>query len=331
MEAHSKRTVFLTAALCLLILLAACNNQATEIAVAPPTTHPMELTAVALLTKNAELVAQVTELAAALQQIPKATATEIPTATLVPTLSPTPGPTISVPEELETITHALSPTFVLAYDPNLWRLEDAVDPSMDFLVNRNMAQCKVNIATQPLSENLVTYYPELIGRRGWLVQQDTENTYYTHQDLTVKLIYNENADCLAFQRELLSTVYSLEEVSGAPASTPVATPTIRPTPDGFVCEGALPPRLESGDRVMIVTAALWLRSEARIDEETQLKLLPLNIPAEITVTGEQVCVDGTIFYPVTVQEFVVGAEPVTGWVAESGNNVYYLDIWYLGW
>ena len=115
-----------------------------------------------------------------------------------------------------------------------------------FPVNRNSAQCKVNISPAPVPENLVTYYPQYIGRRGWLTQQDAENTYLTHKDLTVQLLYNENADCLAFQEDLLQGVYSLAELSGAPAATAVATPTLRPTPGDFVCQGALPPLSAAG-------------------------------------------------------------------------------------
>ena len=334
MKTQSTWTAFRYAVLYLLLigLLAACSNTPEEeIPSSLPTAHPAELTAVALQTENAELIAQVTELAAVLEQTPEPTATQQPTFTPPPTQSPTPGPTITVPEGLETASHAAAPGFVFSYDPALWRVDDAVDPTRDFLVNRNQAQCKVNIAPAPAPENLVTYYPDSFGRRGWLVQQDLDNTYLTHRDLTVMLLFNENADCLAFQEDLLAGVYSQAELSGAPAATPVATPTVRPTPGGFVCQGALPPRLQQGDRVLIITGALWLRSEARVDEETQLQLFTQFAPAEITVTGEPVCAESTVYFPVSVQEFGPAGELLNGWMAESGNQVYYLDVWYLGW
>lgn len=333
MDTQFPRKAFRYAVLSLLLigLLTACGSKPEEIPPAEPTTHPIELTAAVLQTENAELIAQVTELAAALQETPPPTPTVAPTFTSQPTLTPTAGPTISVPEGLETVSHATAPNFVFAYDPELWRVNDAVDPTQDFLVNRNQAQCKVNIAPAPAPETLFTYFPDYVGRRGWLVQQDADNTFYQHQDLTVQLLFNENDDCLAFQEDLLQSVYSLGELSGAPAATPIATPTLRPTADGFVCEGALPPRLEQGDRVLIITGALWLRSEARVDEETELQLFTQFAPAEFTVTGDPVCVEGVVYFPVSVQEFGPTGELLTGWMAESGNQVYYLDVWYLGW
>lgn len=333
METHFSRKAIRYAFLYLLLigLLAACSSQPDEIPPAQPTQHPAVLTLAALEDENSALIAKVTELAGLLEQTPEPTATEMPTFTPPPTFSPTPGPTITVPEGLETVSHASAPGFIFSYDPALWRVNDAVDPTRDFLVNRNQAQCKVNIAPAPAAENLVTYYPEYLGRRGWLVQQDLDNTYLTHKDLTVQLLFNENADCLAFQEDLLAGVYSQAELSGAPAATPVATPTVRPTPGGFVCQGALPPRLEQGDRVLIITGALWLRSEARVDEETQLQLFTQSTPAEITVTGDPVCVEGVVYFPVSVQEFGPTGELLTGWMAESGNQTYYLDVWYLGW
>lgn len=333
MKTQSTWTAVRYAVLYLLLigLLAACGSAPAESPGGPPTAHPAELTAAALQTKNAELIAQVTELAGLLEQTPEATATEQPTFTPPPTQSPTPGPTIAVPEGLETVSHASAPDFIFSYDPALWKVNDAVDPTRDFLVNRNQAQCKVNIAPAPAPEKLVTYYPEYIGRRGWLTQQDKASTYLTHRDLTVQLLYNENADCLAFQKDLLAGVYSLAELSGAPAATPVATPTLRPTPGNFVCKGALPPRLEQGDRVLIITGALWLRSEARVDEKTQLQLFTQFAPAEITVSGAPVCVEGVVYFPVNVQEFGPTGKLLNGWMAESGNETYYLDVWYLGW
>ena len=264
-------------------------------------------------------------------QTPSPTPTLQPTFTPPPTTAPTPGPTITVPEGLLTVTHAAAPNYVFAYDPAIWTVNDAADGTRDFLVNRNDVQCKVNLAAPPPEADVVTYYPEILGRRGWLVQQDAENTYYSHQNLTVQLLLNEDADCLAFQKTLLGDVYSLAEMNGAPAATPAVVPTQRPTPEGFVCQGALPPRLEEGDRVLVVAGFLWLRSEARVADETELKLFTRYPPAEIKISGAPVCVDKTVFFPVTVREFGPLGQILAGWMAESGNQVYFLDQWYLGW
>jgi len=333
MKTHYQRIASFTAILSLLLmpLLSACG-QATETApAAPPTEHPALATVAALQAENSMLVAQLTQLAQEAAQPPQATEVPPPQDTATPTIQPTPGPTITVPEGLETVSHASAPGYTFAYDPDLWRVGDAVDPTKDFLLNRLAAQCKINLGTAPAEENLLTYYPRAVGRRGWLVRQDADNTFYTHQDLTVQLLYNENADCLAAQEALLANLFSVQELSGAPAATAIATPTQLPTPEGFVCDGALPPRLQKGDRALMVTPFLWLRSEAKVAEETEVKLYTQNGAAEITITGDPICLDKAIFYPVAVRAFGPLGQTITGFMAESGNQVYYLEPWYLGW
>jgi hypothetical protein len=82
---------------------------------------------------------------------------------------------------------------------------------------------------------------------------------------------------------------------------------------------------------MITAGFLWLRSEAKVDEATETKLYQQYAPAEIIITGGPVCADGFIFWEVQVTELGEGGETFTGWMAESGADAYYLDIWYLGW
>ncbi len=120
-------------------------------------------------------------------------------------------------------------------------------------------------------------------------------------------------------------------MSGAPAATPIATPTQLPTPTGFSCAGALPPRLQKGDRALMVTPFLWLRSAAEVTEDTEVKLYTQNGAAEITITGDPICLDKAIFFPVAVRQFGPLGQTITGFMAESGNQTYYLDRWYLGW
>ncbi len=199
MKTHhpSKVSTLAFLSILLILLLAACSRATEAIPSAEPTEHPALSTVAALQAENEKLAAQLTQLAEEMAQEPQATATLLPTSTPPPTIQPTPGPTITVPEGLVTVTHASAPGFTFAYDPALWRVGESVDPTKDFLVNRLSAQCKINLASAPAEDNLVTYYPRAVGRRGWLVRQDTDNTFYTHQDLTVQLLFNENADCLA--------------------------------------------------------------------------------------------------------------------------------------
>ena len=103
------------------------------------------------------------------------------------------------------------------------------------------------------------------------------------------------------------------------------------TPDAFECENTLPPRLAVGDRALITAGFLWLRNEARVDKSTETKLYTQYAPAEITVTAGPVCADDFVFWEVTLREFGETGETYTGWMAESGAEEYYMDVWYLGW
>ena len=90
-------------------------------------------------------------------------------------------------------------------------------------------------------------------------------------------------------------------------------------------------RLQVGDRVLIIAGTLWLRSEPRVDEETEIRFFQQYTPVEIIVTGGPECVDESVFWEVSVSELGEGGETFTGWMAENGEEIYFLDIWYLGW
>ena len=151
-----------------------------------------------------------------------------------------------------------------------------------------------------------------------------------HNDLRLELSITEDEDCTAAQETVLEELLTQEEYDGAPVSEAATRPTQRPTEEGFACQGTLPPRLAVGDRVFITAGFLWLRSEARVDESTEVKLYQQYAPIDITVTSGPVCADDFVFWEVTVVEPGEEGETFTGWMAEAGADLYYLDIWWTG-
>jgi hypothetical protein len=319
--------------LCLSVigLLAGCSSGETPVPESSPSPHPAELTAAVLETENAALSTQLAELNQPTPLPPSATPTQAPSRTPSPTISPTPGPTIAVPEGVEVVQHAAAPGYVFVFDPEEWQVENAEDPATNFLVNQNIRDCTVNIAPEESPGELLQYYPRIIGRQGWLVEGYEETTFYIHEDLKLELSTPEDDDCILAQAIILADVLTEDEFNGAPARTPAVQPTERPTPEGFTCEGALPSRLRVGDRVLIVAGTLWLRSEPRVDEETEIRFFQQYTPVEIILTGGPECADESIFWEVSVSELAEGGQTFTGWMAENNTDLYFLDIWYLGW
>jgi hypothetical protein len=316
------------------LLLAACGEATTE-ASETASPHPAESTVAALETENADLRTQVAVSDQVTEQAPTDTptqaSTEQPTSSPTATLSPTPGPTLAIPEDVLTATHETVQGYVFVYNPEEWIVEDSSDPTADFLVYTDIADCTINIAPETAPSELLQYYPRILGPQGWLVEGYEETTYYSHQDLKLELSLSEDDDCVLAQVDLLANVITEDEYNGAPARTPAVQPTQRPVPEGFACENALDTRLRVGDRVLIIAGTLWLRSEPRVDEETEIRFFQQYTPVEIIITGGPECVEESIFWEVSVSELAEGGETFTGWMAENGGEIYFLDIWYLGW
>lgn len=317
-----------------IFLLVACGETTT------PTQEtgnpdPAESTVAALETENADLKTQVADSNQVTQEPPTAeptqAATEPPTSSPTVTISPTPGPTIAVPEDSQTATHETAQGYVFVFTAEEWTVENSTDPAVDFLVHAEFTDCTVNIAPETAPSELLQYYPRILGPQGWLVEGYEETTYYIHKDLKLELSISEDEDCILAQVDLLANVLTADEFNGAPARPPAVLPTQGPTPDGFTCEEALPSRLQVGDRVLIIAGTLWLRSEPLVDEETEIRFFQQYTPVEILVTGGPECVDDAVFWEVSVSELGEGGETFTGWMAENGGEIYFLDIWYLGW
>ena len=314
-----------------ILLLAACQPAETPAGTATPGTHPAEATVAALQTENADLETQVAMVAEPTQELPPPTTKPTDTRTSTPRATNTPGPTLSIPEESQSILHEAAPGYVFIIDPEVWSAEEGTDPAVNFLVHNEISDCTINLASEPPPGELLQLYPRIIGRQGWLIEGYEENTFYIHQDLRLDLSINEDDDCILDQVTVLADVVTEDEFNGAPARTPAVQPTQRPAPEGFTCEDALDTRLAVGDRALIIAGTLWLRSEPRVDEETEIRFFQQYTPIEIQINNGPECVEESVFWEVTVSELGEGGETYTGWMAESGGEIYFVDVWYLGW
>jgi len=313
----------------LIFFLAACRPDTTPSPTSIPTTQSAQFTVAALETENADLSTQIAELSESTLEPP--TATQAATKSPTPSATDTPGPTLSIREGVTTTAHIEAPGYVFVFDPEVWVVESTETQSEDFLVHTEIRNCTINLAPEAAPGELLQYYPRILGRQGWLVEGYENITYYTHKDLKLDLSVSEDEDCILAQVTVLADVITEAEFNGAPARTPAVQPTQRSKPQDFTCDDALPSRLQVGDRALIIAGTLWLRSEPLIDEETEIRFFQQYTPVEIQVMDGPVCVEDSVFWEVTVTEIIEGGQTYTGWMAESSGEIYFLDIWYLGW
>lgn len=123
----------------------------------------------------------------------------------------------------------------------------------------------------------------------------------------------------------------------APIPTPetvTATPTPTPTIDPITCEGALPTRLTVGEpaRVIITTGTLNLRSEPRIDEESDNRVCQLRNGRVVDVVDGPSCDgEGQRWYLIRSRDAVrctLDTDELTiaeGWAVEESGDIYFLE------
>jgi len=332
MKTHRSLIVKLLFILGVFLMAAACQNAETPNPTPADTgPDPLEQTVEALQAQNAQLGTQVAMLADEVQKSPPPAPTLVPTATSAPTLTPTPGPTVSVPQGFSTSSHASYPGYVFTFDPEVWMVENTAAGSARFLQHLSIEDCEIGIAPATAYPDLLQYYPTIVGRRSWLVEGYELRTAYVHKDLRLDLSISEDEDCIPGQEAILVEMLTQDEFQGAPASTPVAAATDRPPLEGFACEGALPTRLRQGDKALISAGFLWLRSDPIVSDATEVRLFQQYAPSDINITGEAVCNEKVIFWPVSATTLGEGGETFTGWMAESSAIEYFLEVWNLDW
>jgi len=312
-----------------LLALAACQLPGSPEEI--PATAGVELDSAATVQAlEAEIVALKTGLAEAQQAPPTLppTSTPIP---VTPTETPTPtfiGP-ITLPSGVVSVTNELAPGYVFVLDPEIWLVDESTTDDLLFLLNKEIGDCRVDIAGPPSTPVPDRYFYESMGGRYWVIREYEDNSNYELPEFSLSLSRIDDEDCLPAQEALLAAILAEEEYAGAPTQTAVATPSERPSiGGGFTCTGSLPVRLRVGDRALITAGFLWLRKEPKVEEATEIRIYGQYAPVLIEVVGGPACVEANIFWQVTVTELGEGGEQFSGYMAESDGENYYLDVWY---
>lgn len=120
-----------------------------------------------------------------------------------------------------------------------------------------------------------------------------------------------------------------------PTLTPATIPpTVTPTIDPILCEGALQTRLTVGEpaRVIITTGTLNLRSEPRIDEESDNRVCQLRNGRVVDVIDGPSCDgEGQRWYLIRSRDAVrctLDTDELTiaeGWAVEESGDIYFLE------
>jgi hypothetical protein len=319
-------------AICLLslgLLLAGCKQTASP---SPTPQADTAVTVVALQTENSQLKTQVAEATLAAQTLPPTSTPILPTATEIPpTATPTTWATVVIPTNTITLTQPAAPGFVFLVDPNLWTEDRTTGDPKQFLAHKDYEDCRVDIASILGNPTPLRYYPRQLGARYWLVSEYAQNAIYQIPDLALNLTGFLDENCFADQETVLEDVITLSAYRGGPPSTPVPTPTRRPPMTDFDCQGALPPRLSIGDNALVTAGFLWLRTDPRVAQSTEIRIFQQYAPVTIKVTAGPQCVKPYVYWQVEVTDTFGTPQIYTGWMAESDGNEYLLDVWYLGW
>lgn len=311
-------------------MLVACGGKAEP--TIQVTTPALEFTLSALQVENARLLTQVAQLEMTLQAPPSSTPTLRPP-TETPTLTPTVSAliTVAAPQNTITATHAAAPGYVFYIDPEEWTVDNLAAISPRFLVHQDLTDCRIDIVPAQTEETPTRLYPQIIGRRSWLVSEYPNRRRYAQLDLGVEMRGFDNEACRAYQQIVLEDVLTTQEAVGGLVVSPLLTPTPRPAISGFTCPGSLPVRLRPGDRALLTAEFLWLRKEPRQLSATEVRLFPQYAPVQIEVTSGPTCFPPYVYWEVRISGFTADSEVFTGWMAESDGADYFLDVWWLGW
>jgi hypothetical protein len=321
-----------TYAICLLalvLLLAGCRQAASP---SDTPTVDAAATVLALQTENAHLKNQVALASLAAQTLPPTSTPVPPTATEIPpTATPTTWATVVIPTDTITLTQAAAPGYVFIVDPNRWTEDRTTGDPNEFLAHKNLKDCRVDIAPTQGNPTPLRDYPRQLGTRYWLVSEYTQTAIYQLPDLALNLSGFLDENCFTDQEKILEDVITRSAYFGGPPSTPVPTPTRRPPMANFDCQGALPPRLNVGDNALITAGFLWLRTDPRVAQSTEIRIFQQYAPVTIKITSGPQCVKPYVYWEVEVNDVTGTPQTFTGWMAESDGKEYFLDVWYLGW
>ncbi len=171
----------------------------------------------------------------------------------------------------------------------------------------------------------------LLGGRAYLCR----DAYVGVTNASYSAICGRGAASVAPEEPTASPTEAVLVVLEMPTAIPeeVATATPTPTPTAGSCEGALPTRLTVGQpaRVIIETGSLNVRSEPRVNEETNNRICELRNGRIVDVIDGPTCDgEGQLWYYIRSRDAVqcaAGGELTIaeGWVVEESADIYFLE------
>ena len=222
--------------------------------------------------------------------------------------------------------------FVFEYPPDKWEFSFYIPwengPNLLRFSYTQVSNCFVEtVAAGGLPEPDRLYDRWLCTNR-WIVYEFGHNhLLYQHGTLFLKLLGGWDVECYKAQEALLTGVLPIEEYYGYPIPQPTATATPRPALADFDCSTSLPPRLRVGDVAHVIANSVWLRSEPVRSEETQIKLFLQYAPVLLIIEAGPLCQRKYVYWRVQASRMGEGGETYSGWIAESDDQEYFLEVW----
>ena len=308
----------------LVLLLAACAPIQTATR-APDVTATQAAIAVQTVIAEPSRTATLPATQTPLPASPMAVATPTAQATSAPIpVTPLPG--------MQLYTFKDNLDYVLQIDPTYWRVDaNSVYPT---LIHQKVAGCSVFIEPGHGMASPIKQYWNDLGRFHWEILDYGKFAFarpvqggglnaegggsYLHLQG-----FNQTA-CSEEQFQLLKNLMTPLEAEGKLPYSVFASPTPRPPLEGFACPNTPPTRLRVGDRITVVTDAVFLRSSPKADATNQIGKYAQYPGVMIKVTDGPVC-DKYVYWKVDVSTFGEGNQTISGWLAEGDLKEYYLE------
>ena len=221
------------------------------------------------------------------------------------------------------------PEYAFQADPTLWKFDPSGPTSS--LSHKTISNCKVQSVLGRGIGPPQRYFYQDLGRFRWeildygstaLVNPILGNGIDGSGSYLILQGYNQ-AVCRTALETILANMLTSREAAGQIPFALFASPTPRPPIEGFSCPNTPPSRLRVGDWVSVITDGLWLRSEPRADQSTQVSKFLRYAPFMIRIIAGPVC-EKYVYWQVEVSTFGEAGTTTSGWLAEGDPQEYYI-------
>jgi hypothetical protein len=245
-----------------------------------------------------------------------------PTETLPPAITPLPG--------MALYTHPKLADHIFQVEDKEWMLDPYFygDPEFHFLRHRTLTNCRI-VPTQGRGgrENVITLN---IGLYSWEILFYKQGNPYQPAlggPLAITFYNYTQKNCETAINWVLKNLVYEKDAEKNPGYQQYQTPVPIPTVAGFTCGSAGPAYFKAGDRVRLLTDAVWLRSAANQDEASKVTRLTREKDWKIEVTGGPECFRNPqkgdrIFWQVQVN--LPGEAEQAGWLAQGDGYEPYI-------